>query len=148
MKAFNLGKGRCVVSDSGHVWIARYRDLAPNRDTGEYGDLILYERHSIADSCLSDEDREMIADAPAFWAKHDIDAVRLDPKAATCHDCGRHYGSAHGFPDLVVPNDVWEEISPTGDEGGLLCPSCLCRRAYEKGIECTAVFKSGPFYAE
>lgn len=62
-----------------------------------------------------------------------------------CVDCGRKYGDEYGFPDLVVPNAVWQKISPPGDEGGLLCPSCMCRRAYDLGIECKAVFRSGPF---
>jgi hypothetical protein len=63
----------------------------------------------------------------------------------TCHDCGRLYGDEHGFPDLVVPHDVWRQISPTGDEGGLLCPSCICARAHNAGIETIAEFRSGPF---
>lgn len=62
-----------------------------------------------------------------------------------CMDCGRKYGDEYGFPDLVVPHDVWEKISPTHDEGGLLCPSCMCRRAYDTGTQCQAVFRSGPF---
>lgn len=61
-----------------------------------------------------------------------------------CMDCGRKYGDEHGFPDLVVPNDVWARISPTGDEGGLLCPSCVCRRLYDAGIQTTGRFTSGP----
>ena len=63
---------------------------------------------------------------------------------ATCYDCNRSYG-APGFPDLVVPHDVWEKISPQGDEGGLLCPSCMCERASRAGVQCSAKFTSGPF---
>lgn len=63
-----------------------------------------------------------------------------------CYDCGRRYGDEYGFPDLVVPNDVWAKISPRGDEGGLLCPSCMCRRASALGITAVpARFTSGPF---
>ena len=70
------------------------------------------------------------------------------PKMAHCYDCKRPYGDEHGFPDLVVPDDVWAKISPTGDEGGLLCPSCMCRRAADIGLEhVAAVFRSGPFCA-
>lgn len=70
------------------------------------------------------------------------EARRMQP---CCFDCGRAYGDEMGFPDLVVPKDVWLQISPTGDEGGLLCPSCMCRRASLLGIQTTAVFRSGPF---
>lgn len=62
-----------------------------------------------------------------------------------CIDCGRKYGDEHGFPDLVVPNDAWKALSPTGHEGGLLCPSCMCRRAHDAGVRCLARFTSGPF---
>lgn len=63
-----------------------------------------------------------------------------------CIDCGRKYGDEYGFPDLVVPDDVWVKISPTGHEGGLLCPSCMCRRAHDAGLSNIAArFTSGPF---
>lgn len=63
-----------------------------------------------------------------------------------CVDCGRKYGDEYGFPDLVVPDDVWLKISSTGHEDRLLCPSCLCRRAWDAGItDVAAVFRSGPF---
>lgn len=62
-----------------------------------------------------------------------------------CYDCGRSYGDEHGFPDLIVPNDIWLRISPTGDYGGLLCPSCICKRLYDAGVQnCEASFMSGP----
>lgn len=65
---------------------------------------------------------------------------------ATCHDCARPYGDEHGFPDLVVPDDVWLAISPDGDFGGLLCPSCICKRVHALGIgSVEARFRSGPF---
>lgn len=30
--------------------------------------------------------------------------------------------------DVLVDTDLWKEISPTGDEGGLLCASCIVNR--------------------
>jgi hypothetical protein len=70
---------------------------------------------------------------------------RVDGYAhAACHDCDRPYGDAHGFPDLIVPFDVWTRISPTGDDGGLLCPSCICKRLHDAGITCAGAFLSGP----
>lgn len=64
--------------------------------------------------------------------------------SAKCHDCDRPYGSEHGFPDLIVPFHVWERISPTADDGGLLCPSCICKRLHDAGIQCEGAFMSGP----
>lgn len=69
----------------------------------------------------------------------------FESPSSACFDCGRRYGDSYGFPDLVVPHDVWAKISPRGDEGGLLCPSCMCRRAEALGIQCPARFTSGPF---
>ena len=63
---------------------------------------------------------------------------------AGCHDCGRPYGDEHGFPDLIVPSHVWSKISPTGDLGGLLCPSCICARLHNARIRCEGAFMSGP----
>ena len=63
----------------------------------------------------------------------------------SCYDCDRPYGDEHGFPDLVLPNDTWDAISPKGNEGGLLCPSCICKRLVDRGFEnVPAVFMSGP----
>ena len=64
--------------------------------------------------------------------------------ATACYHCGEGYGSPC-FPDLIVPNYIWVQISPTGDEGGLLCPNCICAALKAKGIrECPAAFMSGP----
>lgn len=71
----------------------------------------------------------------------DADAARAE---TGCHDCARPYGDEHGFPDLIIPFWAWKQISPTGDEGGLLCPSCICKRLHEKGIHCEGAFMSGP----
>ena len=65
--------------------------------------------------------------------------------SAACYDCGRPYGDEHGFPDLVIPNEQWRTISPTGDGGGLLCPSCICARLHRAGVRsCYGTFMSGP----
>lgn len=63
----------------------------------------------------------------------------------SCYDCRRPYGDEHGFPDLIIPLEAWERISPTGDEGGLLCPSCICARLHRAGVRgVPAAFMSGP----
>lgn len=64
-----------------------------------------------------------------------------------CGDCGRPYGNEHGFPDLIIPNETWRRISPTGDDGGLLCPSCIVKRVVALGVgtfSVPAAFMSGP----
>lgn len=61
-----------------------------------------------------------------------------------CADCGRRYGGQYGFPDLMIEDWAWARISPRGNEGGLLCPSCICRRLSEHGITCHGEFMSGP----
>jgi hypothetical protein len=68
---------------------------------------------------------------------------------AHCEDCGRLYGDEHGFPDLVLPDDVWAQIYPGGGGSGLLCPCCICARAASIGlVGVRAVFRSGPFAEE
>jgi predicted RNA-binding Zn-ribbon protein involved in translation (DUF1610 family) len=68
----------------------------------------------------------------------------MTTEQAACEDCQRPYGDEHGFPDLVIPNWAWRKISPTGDDGGLLCPSCICKRLRDAGINCEGSFMSGP----
>lgn len=60
-----------------------------------------------------------------------------------CYDCGRKYGDP-GFPDLVINNKAWKQISPSSDEGGLLCPSCICARLEKNNIQASGKFTSGP----
>ncbi|KKM94997.1 hypothetical protein LCGC14_1192600 [marine sediment metagenome] len=63
-----------------------------------------------------------------------------------CYDCDEPYGSQR-FPDLIIPNWVWDQISPTGNSGGLLCPCCIIRRLERKGLEnIPHIFASGPLY--
>lgn len=62
---------------------------------------------------------------------------------AECFDCKRPYADA-GFADLIIPNDAWRRISPTGNEGGLLCPSCIVARLSISGITCEGALMSGP----
>lgn len=63
---------------------------------------------------------------------------------AGCFDCQRPYGHEHGFPDLVIPHWAWVRISPSGDDGSLLCPSCICKRLHDAKISCEGAFLSGP----
>lgn len=66
------------------------------------------------------------------------------PRKAKCYDCSRPYGHYHGFPDLLIPDHIWERISPSKNGGGLLCPSCICKRLARRRIRCEGAFVSGP----
>lgn len=59
-------------------------------------------------------------------------------EGAKCASCERPYGEYNGFPDLILPRKVWEQISPTINENDLLCPCCIIRILYELEIHCEA----------
>jgi hypothetical protein len=59
-----------------------------------------------------------------------------------CHDCGLAYGS-EGWIECIVPNGVWREISPTHDEGGILCITCIARRLKRAGSSSVPVMLCG-----
>lgn len=48
-------------------------------------------------------------------------------RSGNCHDCGLEYGGK-SWIEAVIPDQVWEEISPTQDMGGILCISCMAKR--------------------
>lgn len=54
-------------------------------------------------------------------------------EGCTCQDCGRTFTG-----DMLVPDDVWEKISPApvgGNKGGgLLCPTCIVDRMVGAGL--------------
>lgn len=66
------------------------------------------------------------------------------PDPLACYCCGLLYGGL-GWMDAVVPDDVWLEISPTGDGGGILCITCMARRCDARGIQSGIYIGSGPF---
>lgn len=72
-----------------------------------------------------------------------MDPLTTSPQTH-CVDCEREYGNEFGFPDLIISNDAWNKISPTGNGHGLLCPSCICKRLHKAGIKTTGIFRSGP----
>ena len=61
-----------------------------------------------------------------------------------CPDCKIEYGK---FPDMLVSDETWKEISPTGNEGGVLCPTCIARRMDYLNLWYTEnVFMSKKYY--
>jgi hypothetical protein len=53
--------------------------------------------------------------------------AELERQRAACHDCGCLY-ERFGL-DLTLPHDQWAIVS--AGTNGLLCASCICRRAAE-----------------
>ena len=49
-----------------------------------------------------------------------------------CYDCNINYDNF--TCDLVIQNNLWKLISPTHDEGGILCPNCICKRLMNLGL--------------
>lgn len=62
---------------------------------------------------------------------------------ARCYDCHLEYTDP-GFQDFLVSNDIWRRISPTGDDGGLLCSACMMRALVKAGVTTEGAFFSGP----
>lgn len=64
---------------------------------------------------------------------------------AACYDCGLPYSSP-AWADVVVPDDIWLKISPTGHDGGLLCFNCMNGRlAAIDAVNVPFMVASGPF---
>lgn len=61
-----------------------------------------------------------------------------------CFDCHLPYDDP-GFADFVLDNDDWRRVSPDGEGNGLLCVTCMTRRARAAGLSCSGRFTSGPF---
>ena len=63
----------------------------------------------------------------------------------TCYDCGLLY-SGPAWCDVVLSDEDWPSISPTGDLGGVLCFNCIARRLTVAGREGVPMqVTSGPF---
>lgn len=65
-----------------------------------------------------------------------------------CIDCGERYGSPR-FPDLLIEQEAWNKIAPNHDEGGILCPNCICARLETAGLsKVRSAFRSGPLISD
>lgn len=95
-------------------------------------------------SCPICGDPPCLCDAKAMVKPMPAAQRQTEQLRGACADCGRRYGDEYGFPDLIIPDDAWTKISPRGNDGGLLCPSCICRRLSQQGIRCRGKFMSGP----
>lgn len=63
-----------------------------------------------------------------------------------CFDCGAEYGNP-AWVEAVVADHIWNKyLSPTGDEGGILCIGCMAGRAARAGLSDVRVrLTAGPF---
>ena len=61
---------------------------------------------------------------------------------AKCYDCGLNYQDS-GWIEAIIPDKVWNDISPTGDEGGILCITCIARRLVSRGYRRVPVWLCG-----
>jgi hypothetical protein len=57
---------------------------------------------------------------------------------AECYDCGIPYGEI-GWIESIIPNKVWDMISPSKNQGGLLCINCISKRLNEYGFPRSSV---------
>ena len=57
----------------------------------------------------------------------------------TCYDCKRPYSDGTWPGDMLIQDSLWLDISPTGHEGGILCPSCIVKALLEKTGRTAAV---------
>ena len=116
----------------------------------------MYRRNLMIDGVLNYGDWQSFIGQKPRWAREEDDLYPLYRHPPTepsgerrqaafpkCGGCNRPY-SDPGFMDLIVPDDVWAHISPTGDEGGLLCPGCIISAIIDADQTGEVVFRSGP----
>ena len=61
---------------------------------------------------------------------------------ASCYDCGLDYGG-NGWIEAIIPDKVWNVISPTHDQNGILCITCIARRLNTMGYKNIPVWFRG-----
>jgi hypothetical protein len=82
---------------------------------------------------------------PVDFTQHLTEYIPRDmitPSSPCCDDCGLIYGSS-GWIEAIVPADIWAIISPTKNEGGLLCITCIAARCVAAGLKNVPVKLSG-----
>ena len=59
-----------------------------------------------------------------------------------CYDCGKEYGG-DDWIEAIIPDLIWNNISPTKNQSGILCISCMARRLSEAGYKKVPVWLCG-----
>ena len=81
-------------------------------------------------------------DLRLFVEQKVTDMFEANRKTLGCHDCGLCYGD-DGWIECMVPDDVWRAIGYTGDASGILCMTCIARRAKRAGLRDVPVMLCG-----
>ncbi len=80
-----------------------------------------------------------------LWRLKELPEVESNHARPACYDCGLVYGS-QPWADIIVPDVVWRRISPTRDDGSLLCFNCINCRLAALGLRNVPFqITSGPF---
>lgn len=87
----------------------------------------------------------LIADARKLRFVNEQGTARIvEGGKLACLDCAEPYASPR-FHDLIIDDDAWRVIAPNHDEGGLLCPNCICARLEAAGLRNVGhKFTTGP----
>jgi hypothetical protein len=60
----------------------------------------------------------------------------------SCYDCGLPYEEMH---DFLIPREIWIKISPTENDGSILCANCIVKRLEKGGFkDIPGAYMSGP----
>ena len=111
-----LNKVRCQLAEAEGREDRLRAALLTIRVVSEYNDAIKF----IIDSAMEDVvDKIQEENAEPFLG---------------CFGCGLEYGGDHWL-EIVLPNDIWAKISPTGDDGGILCANCIAERLNKLGMK-------------
>lgn len=59
-----------------------------------------------------------------------------------CYDCGLQYGGP-GWIEAIIPDKIWNKISPTNNQGGILCITCISKRLQKYELKDVPVWLAG-----
>ena len=61
---------------------------------------------------------------------------------AKCHDCSLDYQDP-GWIEAIIPDRIWNDISPPKDQSGTLCITCISKRLVKGGYKRVPVWLLG-----
>lgn len=67
---------------------------------------------------------------------------RLWKGKSGCYDCGLDYQD-DGWIEAIIPDKIWNRISPTKDQSGILCITCISRRLKKAGYKKVPIWFCG-----